>query len=103
MIRPVNSLHARVERLLANPRFPSRFAPIFQGFFGAYRAALTDAGLNPAPHDHLLITLVDKLEEQLDCHFTFEPYHEQITAPFDHYQFGVEFLRPLVDASRSSV
>src|SRR5690606_39112528 len=87
----------RVRSLDADSRFPARFKPIVASFFSAYRAALADAGLNPDDYDHLLCGFVDQLEAQLDRPFTFEPYHQQILAPFDHYRYGVEFLRPLVD------
>ncbi len=93
----------RVRSLDADPRFPKRFKPIVASFFTAYRAALADAGLDPDDYDHLLCGFVDQLEAQLDRPFTFEPYHQQILAPFDHYRYGIEFLRPLVDKARSSV
>ena len=93
----------RVRSLAADPRFPEKFKPIVAAFFAAYRAALTDADLDAGQYDHLLCGFVDRLEEQLDTPFVFEPYHQQILAPFDYYRYGVEFLRPLVDKARSSV
>ncbi len=33
--------------------------------------------------------------------FKFEPYHQMITKPFDHYQFGLDFARPLVNQKAS--
>lgn len=93
----------RLRALLAHPQFPSKYAPILSQFFVAYRSALTKGGLDAEAHDHLLCGLIDRLEEQLDAPFKFEPYHQQITAPFDYYRFGLEFLRPLVDKSQSRV
>jgi glycerol-3-phosphate O-acyltransferase len=93
----------RLRAIVDDPRFPDRYKPILVHFFATYRAALADAGLDPDRHDHLLCGFVDRLEEQLDDPFTFEPYHQQILAPFDYYHYGVEFLRPLVDKARSSV
>jgi glycerol-3-phosphate O-acyltransferase len=93
----------RVQRLVADPRFPSRFARIVVEFFANYRQALIDAGLDAGRYDHLLVGFVDRMAEQLDQPFVFEPYHQQILAPFDYYSFGVEFLRPLVDRERSTL
>ena len=93
----------RVGALVADPRFPAKYRPILRRFFEDYRAAIANAGIEPGQFDHLLASLVDRLEQQLASPFTFEPFHRQITSPFDYYQFGVEFLRPLVDRSRSSV
>jgi len=93
----------RVRAFTADPRFPAKYGPILLQFFEAYRSALSNAGLDPEDFDHLLAGMIDRLEEQLDSPFVFEPFHRQITAPFDYYQFGVEFLRPLVDKARSSL
>jgi glycerol-3-phosphate O-acyltransferase len=35
--------------------------------------------------------------------FKFAPYHKKIRAPFDHYQFSLDFVRPLIDFSKSKV
>jgi glycerol-3-phosphate O-acyltransferase len=94
---------ARLSALLADPRFPPKYGGILTQFFGEYRSALAKAELRPESYDHLLDGMIDRLEEQLETPFTFEPFHRQITAPFDYYRFGVEFLRPLVDKSRSSL
>lgn len=94
---------ARLRALVDDPRFPDRYRPIVTEFFANYRRALADAGLDPGAYDHLLCGFVERLAEQLDAPFQFEPYHERITAPFDYYRFGVEFLRPLVDARASTL
>ena len=93
----------RLRALLEDPRFADRFKPIVSQFFSTYRAALAEGGLDPNDYDHLLCGFVDRLEEQLDHPFTFERFHQQITEPFDYYRYGVEFLRPLVDARTSTV
>jgi glycerol-3-phosphate O-acyltransferase len=94
---------ARLRALVADARFPEKYKPILVSFFATYRSALAEAGLNPDDYDELLCGFVDRLEEQLDRPFTFEPYHQQILAPFNYYRYGVEFLRPLVDKTRSTV
>jgi glycerol-3-phosphate O-acyltransferase len=94
---------AQLQTLLDDPRFPQRYKPILVHFFATYRAALTEGGLDADDYDHLLCGFVERMQVQLDDPFVFEPYHAQIIAPFDYYAFGVEFLRPLVDKSRSTV
>lgn len=93
----------RLDVLVRDPRFPDRFKPILIQFFATYRAALAEAGFDPDAYDHLLCGFVDRLAEQLDRPFVFEPYHQQVTTPFDYYRFGVEFLRPLVDERTSTL
>ncbi len=94
---------AQLQSLLDDPRFPQRYKPILVHFFATYRAALVEGGLHADDYDHLLCGFVERMQVQLDEPFVFDPYHAQITAPFDYYTFGVEFLRPLVDKARSSV
>jgi glycerol-3-phosphate O-acyltransferase len=101
-VRPLPS-DERLRAIQADPRFPEKYKEILAGFFAAYRGALAEAGRPAADHDHLLSTLVDLLFEQLDQPFTFEPYHQQITEPFDRYAFGLDFLRPIVSKAQSSL
>jgi len=97
------SFEEKLDGLVNNPRFPRRYRPILEQFVVSYRAALAEAGLAPPDYDHLLCGLFDRLAEQLAEPFTFEPYHRQITAPFDYYRFGLEFLRPLVNRAASTL
>ena len=104
-MRAAPAASARVDRrlraLISDERFPAKYGRILEEFVAAYRNALSEAA--PDDCESLIATFIDRLEEQLDSPFTFEPYHRQLTAPFDYYRFGVEFLRPLVDKSMSSL
>ncbi len=93
----------RLRAIRADPRFPDKFKDILDHFFAQYRGALVEGGLSESEHDRLLVKVVDLLFEQLDNPFTFEPYHQQIIEPFDRYAFGLDFLRPVVDKSSSSL
>jgi glycerol-3-phosphate O-acyltransferase len=93
----------RLQSLVDDHRFPATYKPILVDFFTIYRAALATAGLDAEAYDHLLVGFVDRMLVQLDDPFIFEPYHAQITRPFDYYRFGIEFLRPLVDTSLSTL
>ena len=48
-------------------------------------------------------TLLKIFREQTLSPYLFQPYHERIRTPFDYYQFGLDFLRPLIDLSQSKV
>ncbi len=43
------------------------------------------------------------LEEQLRSPYQFEPYHKKIRHPIDYYQFSLDFIRPLIEETGSSV
>lgn len=68
-----------------------------------YRAIVAQAGLPPETADRVLGDYVWCLGEQLRHPFEFEPHHRMITAPFDYYTWGVDFFRPLVDKTRSTL
>jgi len=40
---------------------------------------------------------------QFERPFVFEPYHQKMRQPFDYYQFGLDFVRPLIDLPHSKV
>src|SRR5690606_29373369 len=93
----------RLHALVSRGELPAHVCGIIERFFDSYDEALREAGLDPADYDHLLHGFVDRVAERSAAPFVFEPYHRQVTEPFDYYTFGVEFLRPLVDKTRSTV
>ena len=68
-----------------------------------YRAIVAEAGLPPETADRLLGDLLWSVGEQVKRPFEFEPYHRLVTEPFDYYQFGIDFFRPLVDKDHSTL
>jgi glycerol-3-phosphate O-acyltransferase len=68
-----------------------------------YRAIAAEAGEPPETADRWMSVFMKLVEEQVRAPYPFEPYHRQITTPFDYYTFGVEFLRPLMDKSKSTL
>jgi glycerol-3-phosphate O-acyltransferase len=92
-----------LHELTARGVIPPRVRDILDRFFDSYAAALSSAGMDPAAFDHLFCGFIERVAEQFVRPFAFEPFHRQITSPFDYYTFGVEFLRPLVDKTRSTV
>jgi glycerol-3-phosphate O-acyltransferase len=68
-----------------------------------YRAIVAEAGLPPETADRRLGELLWSIGEQLKHPFEFNPYHRLVTEPFDYYKFGIDFFRPLVDKSHSTL
>ncbi|HVT48680.1 MAG TPA: 1-acyl-sn-glycerol-3-phosphate acyltransferase [Vicinamibacterales bacterium] len=96
-------LDDQLRALFARVSVDARYRAIIADFFHGYLAATADAPGTAAARDRLVTQYLDLLADQFERPFTFAPYHEHITAPFDYYTFGIEFLRPLVDETRSSV
>ena len=82
---------------------PSKYQRILEGVPESYRAAVAQAGLPADTAERRLKEFFWSMGEQVRHPFEFEPYHRLITEPFDYYTFGVEFFRPLVDKSRSTL
>lgn len=77
-----------------------KYIQLLKGFYLSY--------LKSAPSSHhqketeaLFLYFLDELEKQKDKPFQFELYHQKIRRPFDFYQFGLTFLKPLVDRKSS--
>jgi glycerol-3-phosphate O-acyltransferase len=68
-----------------------------------YRAIVAEAGMPAETADRLLGDLLWSVGEQVKHPFEFEPYHRLVTEPFDYYQFGLDFFRPLVDKDHSTL
>ncbi|MEM1283185.1 MAG: 1-acyl-sn-glycerol-3-phosphate acyltransferase [Chlamydiota bacterium] len=72
-------------------------------FFHSYKDALERQGASIYDHSNLLCEFLDMVEKQLAEPFHFDLFHKAITKPFDYYQFGLDFLRPLIIFSESRV
>jgi len=82
---------------------PEKFSQIFQQFYLNYTHELEKHGEESAVLEPLFSTFLQLLKKQINSPYTFQPYHEKIRDPFDHYAFGLDFIRPLIDISSSSI
>src|SRR3989344_7692107 len=85
-----------MDRKLTHDHFPPKTQKILEGFFDSYQK-ITKQDVE------ILKTFRKLLEKQLKNPFQFEPYHKKVRSPFDYYQFGLDFVRPLIDLSHSRV
>lgn len=76
--------------------FSKKYQKILAGFFQCYKEAT-------GSDDSLLHIFLDLLEDLQKHPYSFEPYHKKIRAPIDYYQFGLDFIRPLIDLPHSSL
>jgi glycerol-3-phosphate O-acyltransferase len=79
---------------------PERHLDILKGFYTEYLKA---SHLDSSQIGTLFATMLTLIEKQCLAPFTFEPFHRLIRKPFDYYQFGIDFVLPLVDLPHSSV
>jgi len=80
-----------------------KYKRILERFYLSYKKALESDGLSINPQENKFIEFLRHVKEQISSPYIFQPYHEQIRSPYDYYSFGIEFLRPLIDKSISSI
>lgn len=80
-----------------------KYERILRGFYNGYTTTLKEHHIDVSKYVSLFETYLDLTKEQINEPYSFSPYHEQILKPFDYYHFGVEFIKPLVDLSISTL
>jgi glycerol-3-phosphate O-acyltransferase len=81
-------------------RIDPKYAALTVSFINHYKQAVGDAFTHSLPTILLFIQFV---EEQCLKPYSFQPYHQKITAPIDYYEFSLAFINPLVDLPNSKV
>src|ERR1700733_8124624 len=71
--------------------------------YESYASSMTQSGFQMDDYDYLFDTLLTLVKEQVHNPHHFGSYHQKVLYPFNYYQFGIEFIRPLVDQNRSYV
>jgi len=93
----------KVEQYASLGWMPAKEKPFFLQFYHEYVGALQKDGVDPAPHLQIFDAFLERCKELVLSPYTFSPYHKQVREPFDYYQFGLDFFRPLIDFPHSSV
>ncbi|NGX60173.1 MAG: hypothetical protein KR126chlam3_01339 [Chlamydiae bacterium] len=78
---------------------PSKEGKLLLAFYTSYQKTVgTIKDVTP-----IFLTFLKLMIKQFKEPYPFEPYHKQIRKPFDYYQFGKDFVRPLIDRGASSI
>ncbi len=94
---------SRLEKAIAEENLPPKVAANFFQLYETYTQSLKDSNLPTDQAEKLFSFYLDRLMENLRSPFVFQLYNERVRAPFDHFQFGIDFIRPLIDEGKSSV
>lgn len=74
-----------------------------QTFFKGFGEAAKHSGRSADDVQLIFQTFNKLLSAQLESPFQFTPFHKAIREPFDYYQFGLDFVEPLLDMAHSRV
>ena len=98
----LNSLKEKIDAFKIKKKIPSKYARILQAFLNSYHEVLTSHNKSIKPYLFLFDRFLNFVVEQFKAPYIFKPFHRAIRKPIDYYQFGIDFLEPLVDLSHST-
>jgi len=78
---------------------PEKYFYHLSSFFEGYRRAVA----NFDQEIPTLLLFLQFVKKEIDSPSSFEPYHRKIRYPRDYYQFGLDFIRPLIDLNASHI
>lgn len=91
-----------VQSYVAAGKMSPKVAKILVSFYETYLQAMGSEA-QKSDLDACFTTFARLVSEQCEHPYEFQPFHQQVHTPFDYHQFGIDFLRPLIDKKSSSV
>ncbi len=82
---------------------PDKYYRIILQFYDCFKVAMKQADRPLESVTSTFLLFLELVRDQFEHPYLFEPYHRKIRHPIDYYQFSLDFIRPLIDFSRSSV
>jgi glycerol-3-phosphate O-acyltransferase len=82
---------------------PTNIAEQIALFYKSYKVAAARSGVALNVLEATFRKFCALVAEEVHTPHRFELYHRAIREPFDYYQFGMQFVSPLVDMQKSSV
>lgn len=97
------ALLKKIDNLTSSENLPDKYPQILRQFLESYQEVIESHGNSLEDFAPIFDCFIDNVKKQFHNPYLFEPYHKHIRTPFDYYQFGIDFLRPLVDLPHSTV
>lgn len=96
-----HSFHSEIDTYVKKGKLPSFVAEIMRKFYQSYAHATLDNGYHIDELEPILLELLQLAVKQISHPYRFEPFHKKIVSPINYYEFGLKFIRPLIDQKRS--
>lgn len=90
-------------RELKNSQLPEELVKALEGMCFTYAKAAKANGWETSHFEPILRQFLKLTTQEFIQPFQFEPFHQRMTAPFDYYHFGLDFIRPLAILNKSQV
>ena len=92
-----------IDILVKKGKLPELVSGIMKKFYSSYVTAVSKNGYTSNNVAPILSQLLKFCVKQISHPYRFEPYHKKIREPVDYYQFGNDFIRPLIRWKESKV
>ena len=83
--------------------FESKYEKIIFDAYQRYYKALKDGGQDTSRVPEIFDFFLTLIKKQCSDPVVFESFHQRCSDPYDYYNFGLDFVRPLVDIENSCV
>lgn len=86
-------------------KLPSNVAAGMKDLYQNYKTAVLQSGI-PNAHEIVLENMaaaLDLIFLDVEDPFIFSPYHKALRKPYDYFEFGQKYIRPLIDFRNSYV
>ncbi|MFQ5677176.1 MAG: 1-acyl-sn-glycerol-3-phosphate acyltransferase, partial [bacterium] len=93
----------KVDKYSDAGQLPPKIADTLRQFYNSYKKAVEQNRGQIETCHPVLNQFLDEIIAQLKSPFMFSPNHQKIISPFDYFQFGKDFIRPLVQLESSKV
>lgn len=96
-------LDEKLNHYAVTGQLPEHVYQTLRIFVRSLQQAVKKSGSSIEEMHPLLDSYIDQVRDQCQKPYSFEPFHKKIRQPHDYYAFGLEFLRPMVDFSSSTI
>lgn len=93
----------QLEALRSQGVLSDKYCRIILQFYDCFKVAVQEAGRPLKSVISTFLLFLELVREQFEHPYRFEPYHRKVRHPIDYYAFSLDFIRPLIDFSKSSV
>ncbi|KAK9806373.1 hypothetical protein WJX72_012050 [[Myrmecia] bisecta] len=91
---------------IAQGHVPKILMPAFQDFYNNYKTAVVNSGVPGADEAlvaKIMSAIADRSVHEFVEPYTFPSHHHRILEPYNYYEFGQNYVRTLIDFSKSVI
>lgn len=92
-----------VDQFVMQPNKSQKLQEIIQHLEKTYLKAIQQSGMSLEQGQLLFNQLVALVKQQAIESYPFSLFHKSLRKPFDYYQFGLDFIRPLINFKESKI